>query len=164
MHTALFTQLLTTAFSCLIIRDIDEQQQHNLAYQEVNGGGGNRSTTAASSLNRRSKQQQQHQQPRGQFAGGANWNDMAVGKTPPPMRRSLTVMNNYHDDNDDGVDGGSSSKLDNGSSDINSLLDLKRATVRRKLCSSLSTHVDRENHLNLRPDTAFPRSRGLVPK
>ena len=101
---------------------------------------------------------------------------MAIGKTPPPMRRSLTVMNNYVDlDGDDETDAlrwASSSPLDGATAatkssfdtnDINSMLDMQRANVRRKLCSSLSNHKDREN-LNLRPDTAFPRSRGLVPK
>lgn len=120
--------------------------------------------------------------PRQQFStsSSVNWNESAIGKTPPPMRRSLTVMNNYVD-----IEGGSigdessaedfrwathsSTPLDDvgksleAGTDVNSMLDLQRANVRRKLCSSLSNHADREN-LNLRPDTAFPRSRGLVPK
>lgn len=93
---------------------------------------------------------------------------MAIGKTPPPMRRSLTVMNNYVDLDGDEMDSNwTSSPIDGlksfDTNDINSMLDMKRANVRRKLCSSLANHKDREN-LNLRPDTAFPRSRGLVPK
>lgn len=87
---------------------------------------------------------------------------MAIGKTPPPMRRSLTVMNNYVDyEDEDMLNWAGPSTMD--TKDINSVLDMKRATVRRKLCSSLINHKNREN-LNLRPDTAFPRSRGLVPK
>ncbi|KAI2809410.1 Kinesin-like protein kif3b, partial [Blomia tropicalis] len=111
-----------------------------------------------------------HHKPRQQFnsSNSVNWNEMAIGKTPPPMRRSLTVMNNYVDIDDDGVidddDDGRlrwTSTPNNG--DMNSMLDMKRANVRRKLCSSLASNLDREN-LNVRPDTAFPRSRGLVPK
>lgn len=111
-----------------------------------------------------------HHKPRQQFnsSNSINWNEMAIGKTPPPMRRSLTVMNNYVDIDDDGVidddDDGRlrwTSTPNNG--DMNSMLDMKRANVRRKLCSSLASNLDREN-LNVRPDTAFPRSRGLVPK
>ena len=99
-------------------------------------------------------------------------NEKTMGKTPPPMRRSLTVMNNYNDDTStmDIVDGWASLEDESThsntslqtSTNASTMLDLKRANVRRKLCQSASQR-NIEN-LNMRPDTAFPRSRGLVPK
>lgn len=86
-----------------------------------------------------------------------------VGKTPPPMRRSLTVMSHYNEDFDDWqhstTEGTLESTIESG--DINNVLDQKRANVRRNLF--LANQKDKEN-LNRRPDTAFPKCRGLVPK
>lgn len=102
-------------------------------------------------------------QPRQSGSNAWNNGETMVGKTPPPMRRSLTVMSHYNEDFDDWqhstVEGDIDATLDAG--DINSVLDQKRANVRRNLF--LATQKDKEN-LNRRPDTAFPKCRGLVPK
>ncbi|OTF79172.1 hypothetical protein BLA29_005136, partial [Euroglyphus maynei] len=90
----------------------------------------------------------------------SEWNQKTTaGRTPPArMRRSLTVMENYLDDENE-WHSGSIDHLDS----INSFFDIKRATTRKQLTRQQQQQQQQPN-LNQRPDTAFPRSRGLVPK
>ncbi|KPM04889.1 kinesin-like protein KIF3C-like protein [Sarcoptes scabiei] len=116
------------------------------------------------------------------------------GKTiKPKLRRSLTVLDNYidedrwlgGDDDDDGEEmmnriginhSSTSGSIDKLNQTFDKILERKKEINRRRLSLKQSedfdhynqqrrqSNLERQKNLNPRPDTAFPRSRGLVPK
>lgn len=87
---------------------------------------------------------------------GNNNNNNTNNRSRSRMRRSQTVMDNYINEDDDYSLNKQIGSIDH--IDINGFFDQKRINTRKKLFQS------NQQNLNQRPDTAFPRSRGLVPK
>ncbi|KAH9420263.1 Kinesin-like protein kif3c, partial [Dermatophagoides pteronyssinus] len=138
----------------------DQQNGENCAKIDLVESGGteskNRAKTATTTALRN-----RHESTNEWSSIGYDWNQRTVGRTPPRMRRSLTVMDNYFDDENEwhDNDGGSIDHIDS----INSFFDIKRASTRKQFTRQQQQQQQQQLNLNQRPDTAFPRSRGLVP-
>ncbi|KAH7638358.1 kinesin-like protein kif3c-like protein [Dermatophagoides farinae] len=139
----------------------------NLA--ETSESNKNRAKTATTL--HRGRDRDRHQASTNEWSSlskGYDWNQLTIGRTPPRMRRSLTVMDNYLDDDENEWQNvGDSGSTDNINIDsINSFFDIKRASTRKQLTKQQQQQQQQlqQQNLNQRPDTAFPKSRGLVPK